>query len=111
MPVGISTGVSYLRNCRIRFYHLGPFQKHYLSFICQNNDGGFQDSDDDWETDPDHINVMSEEQQRYLLIFIRKRGRRKIFLGGEVLGTREPWIWTSSGEERSFRGFWELGGF
>ena len=69
MPVGISTGVSYLNYCQIRFYHLGPFQN--IIFICQNKDGGFQDSDDDWETDPDHINVMSEEQQRYLLIFMQ----------------------------------------
>ena len=39
-----------------------------------------QDSDDDWETDPDHINVMSEEQQRYLLIFKRKRGEEENIL-------------------------------
>ena len=51
---------------------------------------------------------MSEEQQRYLLILIRKRGKRKIFLGGEVPGTQEPWTWTSSGEER-FSGIWGFG--
>ena len=39
--------------------------------------------------------------------------KKKIFLGGEVPGTQEPWTWTSSGEERSFRGSlgfgWVLG--
>jgi len=25
----------------------------------------FLDDDDDWETDPDYVNTMSEEQQRW----------------------------------------------
>ena len=66
-----------------------------------------QDSDDDWETDPDHVNVMSEEQQRsrhhrhdhhqHCLFKIHQQ-----ISGGAEQETQELLTWTSSGE------FWQL---
>ena len=38
-------------------------------FVLWNNQN-LQDSDDDWETDPDHVNVMSEEQQRLVITIL-----------------------------------------
>ena len=30
-----------------------------------------EEEEDDWETDPDYVNDMSEEQQRYLQMMVR----------------------------------------
>ena len=73
-----------------------------------------QDSDDDWETDPDHVNVMSEEQQRScyhrcLHNQVDQSGHdiqlfktHQQISGGVEQETQELLTWTNSGE------FWQL---